>query len=457
MGASFAGFQRIFVANRGEVAARVRRTCERLGITPVFGVSEADRDAPWCRGMEQVVLGPARATESYLNLERVALAARESRCSALHPGWGFLSENPRFVSLCEAHGVTFLGPPAHVMHLMGKKTPAKQAMARAGLTLIPGSDGILMDAAHAREVADGVGYPVLLKAESGGGGRGMRIARATTEVEQAYEEACAEAVAAFGDGRLYLEKLIEGGRHVELQLLADRYGAVVHLGARDCTVQRNHQKLIEESPAGEVPPEELARTLEAACQATAQIGYTGAGTMEFLLDDAGVMRFMEMNTRLQVEHTVSEMRSGIDLVEQQIRVAAGHRLPFEQGQIALQGHAIELRINAEDPSDGFRPAPGLLQQWQPPTQSVQLRIDTHVEQGYAVPPFYDSLLCKLIAQGKTRDEAIERAIEALTAFRCEGPATTIPMHLSILRSEAFRSGRYTTRAIPGWPPEGEES
>jgi acetyl-CoA carboxylase, biotin carboxylase subunit len=398
------------------------------------------------------VLGPARAAESYLHLERVVDAARQSRCSALHPGWGFLSENPRFASLCESHGVTFIGPPAHVMHLMGKKTPAKRAMAKAGLAVIPGSDGILRDAAHAREVAEHVGYPVLLKAESGGGGRGMRVSRAAAEIATAYEEASAEATAAFGDGRLYLEKLIEGGRHVEVQLLADRYGNVVHLGERDCTVQRNHQKLIEESPAPVVAAPELAKTLDAACRATAQIGYTGAGTMEFLLDDAGTLRFMEMNTRLQVEHTVSEMRSGVDLVEQQIRVAAGHRLPWTQAEVRLAGHAIELRINAEDPNDDFRPAPGLITRFAPPPGSAAVRVDTHVESGYVVPPFYDSLLCKLIVRGDTRDQAIERAIAALEAFVCEGPATTIPMHLAILRSDAFRRGDYTTRAVPGFPP-----
>lgn len=449
-------FHRIFVANRGEVAARVRKTCERLGIVPVFGVSEADRDAPWCRGHEQVVLGPARAAASYLNIERVVEAARQTRCSALHPGWGFLSENPRFVSMCEAYGVSFIGPPAHVMHLMGKKTPAKRAMGAAGLALIPGSDGILRDAAHAREVADAVGYPVLLKAESGGGGRGMRVARSASEIERAYEDASAEALAAFGDARMYLEKLIEGGRHVEIQLLADRYGSAVHLGARDCTVQRNHQKLIEESPAIAVAPAELERTFDAACRATSQIGYTGAGTMEFLLDEGGTLRFMEMNTRLQVEHTVSEMRSGVDLVEQQLRVAAGHRLAFKQADLHLSGHAIEFRINAEDPSDNFRPAPGVVERWEPPQLSADVRVDTHVEPGYTVPPFYDSLLCKLIVRGATRAEAIERSIAALEAFTCKGPATTIPMHLAILRSEAFRRNEYTTRAIPGWSSPEEK-
>ena len=455
-GSRLSGFRRVFVANRGEVAARVRRTCERLGITTVFGVSEADRDAPWCRGHEQVVLGPPRASSSYLDIERVVNAARESRCSALHPGWGFLSENPRFASLCEAHGVTFIGPPAHVMHLMGRKTPAKRAMARAGLTLIPGSEGPLDGADDARGVADKVGYPVLLKAESGGGGRGMRIARSAADVATAFEEATAEARAAFGDERVYLEKLISGGRHIEVQLLADRYGQVVHFGERDCTVQRNHQKLIEESPATTVAPEELARTLEAACRATAEIGYTGAGTMEFLLDESGTLRFMEMNTRLQVEHTVSEMRSGVDLVEQQLRVAAGHRLSFTQAELCLSGHAIEFRINAEDPESGFSPTPGLIERWEPPASTGDVRVDTHVEAGYVVPPFYDSLLCKLIVHAETRAEAIARAVAALEAFTCEGPATTIPMHLAILRSEAFRSGQYSTRAIPGWPSTRED-
>lgn len=323
--AGFVGFHRLFVANRGEVAARIARTCDRLGVTPVFGVSEADADAPYVEGRESVVLGPARAAFSYLDPVRVVQAAKQARCTAVHPGWGFLAENPRFAALCEQHGLTFVGPPAHVMHLMGKKTPAKDAMRAAGLTLIPGSVGVLADAEEARRVADEVGYPVLLKAESGGGGRGMRVARSADEVASAYQDASAEARAAFGDPRLYLEKLIEGGRHVEIQLLADRYGKAIHLGERDCTVQRNHQKLIEESPSPVLDPEERARTLEAAVRATEAIGYVGAGTMEFLMDEDGTLRFMEMNTRLQVEHCVSEERSGIDLVEEQLRVAAGSR------------------------------------------------------------------------------------------------------------------------------------
>jgi acetyl-CoA carboxylase biotin carboxylase subunit len=445
-----AGFHRLFVANRGEVAARIARTCDAMGITPVFGVSEADRDAPYTRGREVVVLGPARASESYLDPKRVVQAAKQARCTALHPGWGFLAENPLLASLCEAHGITFVGPPAHVMHLLGKKTPAKKAMRAAGLSLIPGSDGVLSSADEAQAVADRIGYPVLLKAESGGGGRGMRIARSSSEVRTAFDEATAEARAAFGDPRVYLEKLIEGGRHIEIQILADRYGNAIHVGERDCTVQRNHQKLIEESPSPVLSEAERTRTLDAAVRAARSIGYVGAGTMEFLLDEGGTLRFMEMNTRLQVEHCVSEMRSGLDLVSLQIEVAAGKRIALSQEDVKLDGHAIECRINAEDPTEGFRPTPGIIEAWEPPN-GEGIRVDTHIEPGYRVPAHYDSLICKVIAHGATRDEACDRMIHALAALRCEGIATTAPMHLAILRSEAFRTNRYDTRTIPGWP------
>ncbi len=445
-------FRRLFIANRGEVAARIGRTCEALGITAVYAVSEADADAAYVNGRETVIIGPGRASESYLDPERIVQAAVQSGCTALHPGWGFLSENPLLVSLCETHGVTFIGPPAHVMHLMGKKTPAKRAMAQAGLTLIPGSDGVLADASAALECAQTVGLPVLLKAESGGGGRGMRIVREMDGLKAAYDEASAEAAAAFSDPRMYLEKLVERGRHIEIQVLADRYGHVVHVGERDCTVQRNHQKLIEESPAPGLDPSERAKTLDAAVEAAQRIGYVGAGTMEFLLDAEGTLRFMEMNTRLQVEHSVSEMCSGIDLVEQQIRVAAGHRLPFTQEGVRLSGHAIGSRINAGDPYDGFRPAPGTITRWVSP-RGPGIRVDTHVTDGYTVPPFYDSLLCKVIAHGADRAQAIDRMIAALDALVCEGVPTTVPMHIAILRSHAFRENAYDTGGIPGWPPK----
>ncbi len=439
---------------------RVARACDRLGITPVFAVSEADRAAPYTRGREVVVLGPGRSAQSYLDVERVVQAAVQTRCSALHPGWGFLSENPLLATLCAQHGVTFVGPPPHVMALMGSKTPAKRAMRAAGLTLIPGSDGPLASVEEARAVADATGYPVLFKAESGGGGRGMRVARQASEVEAAFTDAQNEARAAFGDERVYLEKLLEGGRHVEVQVFVDRYGNAVHLGERDCTVQRNHQKLIEESPSPWLDEALRAETCARAAAAAAQIGYVGAGTMEFLLDLSGgapgVLRFMEMNTRLQVEHSVSEERSGIDLVVAQLETAAGRPLRQRQSQIELRGHALECRINAEDPAANFRPAPGRITRWQLPAAEAlpagALRIDTHVETGYEVPPHYDSLLCKVITRGADRAEAIAHMITALESLVCEGVPTTIPMHLAILRSPAFASGDYDTRRLPGWPP-----
>jgi len=443
-------FRRLFIANRGEVAARIARTCDALGITPVFGVSEADRSAPYLRGREAVVLGPSRASESYLAADRIVQAAVQTRCSAIHPGWGFLAENPLFASLCEAHGVTFIGPPPAVMQQLGRKTPAKSAMAAAGLKLIPGSDGVLRDAAQALEVAEAMGFPVLLKAESGGGGRGMRVVRAADGVKEAYDSAQAESLAAFADGRLYLEKLIEGGRHIEIQLLADEYGNVVHLGERDCSVQRKHQKLIEESPALVLSDVERAHTLAAAVRATQAIGYVGAGTMEFLLDDGGELRFMEMNARLQVEHPVTEMRCGIDLVEAQIRVAAGEPLWFTQDDVELRGHAIECRINAEDPSNAFRPSPGVVEKWVVGSGDPSVRVDTHVESGYEVPPQYDSLVCKVIAWGEDRDAACDRLADALRNMRCDGISTTIPMHLAVLSSKDFRENRYDTRSVPGW-------
>ncbi|MCP4448028.1 MAG: acetyl-CoA carboxylase biotin carboxylase subunit [Myxococcales bacterium] len=444
-------FHRILIANRGEVAERVARTCEAMGIVPVMAVSKADEDAGYTEGRETICLGPAGSSKSYLDMERVVQAAVQTGCTALHPGWGFLAENPRFAALCEAHGITFIGPPPHVMRLMGKKTPAKAAMGKAGLSLIPGSDGILSSAEEAKSVAERIGYPVLLKAESGGGGRGMRIARSAAEIKTAYDEAQNESRAAFGDDRLYLERLIEGGRHVEIQILSDKYGNVIHLGERDCTVQRNHQKLIEESPCPSLSDEERARSCDAATRATASIGYVGAGTMEFLLTDDGVLRFMEMNTRLQVEHSVSEMRSGIDLVAEQIKVAAGQPLSMTQDEVELRGHVIECRINAEDPSEDFKPSPGTIQTWKLPNDgSDKVRVDTHVSEGYTVPPHYDSLLCKVIAHGKDREDAIATMKAALDTLVCKGVATTTPMHQAVITSKEFRENTYDTRRVPGW-------
>ena len=445
-------FHRILVANRGEVAVRVARACDALGIAPVFAVSEADRDAPYTRGRETVVLGPARAALSYLDVERVVRAAVSARCSALHPGWGFLSENPLLATLCAQHGVTFIGPPPHVTALLGSKTRAKAAMRAAGLDVIPGSAGVLASADDARRVAAEVGFPVLFKAENGGGGRGMRVARDPGEVEAAYAEAQAEARAAFGGDGVFLERLVERGRHVEIQLFADRFGHAVHLGERDCTVQRNHQKLIEESPSPALSAELRAATCAAAARAIAGIGYVGAGTMELLLD-GDVLRFMEVNCRLQVEHGVSEERTAKDLVIAQIETAANRPLAWRQDELdaalAARGHAIECRINAEDPAADFAPRPGTITTWRPPAGDG-IRVDTHVEPGYVVPPHYDSLLAKVIVRAPDRAAAIAKMIAALSAFEIAGVPTTIPMHLAVLASPAFRAGDYDTRAIPGW-------
>ena len=442
-------FHRVLVANRGEVAARIARTCDALGIEPIFAVSQADREAPYTRDREVVTVGPARADQSYLDPAALVQAALQTRASAVHPGWGFLSENPQFAALCASHGLSFIGPPAHVMQLMGSKIPAKRAMREAGLDVIPGSEGVLSGSEEARRVADEIGYPVLLKAERGGGGRGMRVVREPEELEAAYEDAQSEARGAFGDPSLYLERLVQRGRHIEIQILADRYGNVIHLGERDCTIQRNHQKLVEESPSPVLSDELRERTGLAAARAAAAIGYVGAGTMEFLLDEDGVLRFMEMNTRLQVEHPVTEMRCGLDLMREQITVAAGHRLALGQADVELSGHAIECRINAEDPSEGFRPAPGEITRFRAPSdEGGTVRVDTHVESGYVVPPHYDSLLCKVIAHGRDRDEAIERMRRALSELVCEGVPTTASFHLALLGTSAFRSGDYDTSHIP---------
>lgn len=427
---------------------RVARTCDEMGITPVFAVSQADAQAGYVNDRETVVIGPARSTQSYLNAPALVQAAKQTQCAAIHPGWGFLSENPGFVTLCTQNGITFIGPTASAMRLMGSKSPAKKVMAEAGLRVIPGSDGVVANAGEIRAVADAIGFPLLIKAESGGGGRGMRVVRNADEIQRAFDDASAEALAAFHDERVYVEKLIEGGRHVEIQILADKYGNVVHLGERDCTVQRNHQKLIEESPAPTLPDDERERTLRVVTEAVSRIGYVGAGTIEFLLDD-GKLWFMEMNTRLQVEHTVSEMRSGIDLVQWQLRVAAGHVLNFQQKDIELKDHVIECRINAEDPNDGFRPQPGVISKWTWPTHEW-LRVDTHVEAGYEVPPHYDSLLCKAIAKGGTREEASQRLASALGEFVCEGVPTTAGMHQVILRSDEFLKNDYVCGEQPGF-------
>jgi acetyl-CoA carboxylase biotin carboxylase subunit len=448
-------FQRLLVANRGEVAVRIARACRTLGIAPVGVASEADLGAGWTRAFDEVVcIGPASAARSYLVAERLVQAALQTRCSALHPGWGFLAENARFAALCAQHGIAFVGPRPELMELMGTKTPAKRAMRAAGLAPIPGSDVPLADAEAALDCAREIGYPVLLKAESGGGGRGMRRCADDGELREAFASARAEAESAFGDGSLYLERYLAGGRHVEVQVLCDAFGGGIHVGERECSVQRKHQKLIEESPSPALAPEERAELGSAALRACLGVGYTSAGTLEFLRAPDGALYFMEMNTRLQVEHPVSELVSGLDLAALQIRIAANERLPLAQAGVALRGHAIEARINAEDPARNFQPSPGKLRAFAIPSDlgPGTVRVDTHLEAGDTVPPHYDSLLAKVIAHAGTRALAIDTLLHTLSAARIEGVATTLPLHLAVLASEPFRAGRYDTSAVPGWPP-----
>ncbi len=446
-------FRKLLIANRGEVAVRIARAARELGIRTVCVASEADLGARWLAAMDEVVcIGGSAPRESYLRADRVVQAALQTSSSAVHPGWGFLAENPRFAALCEQHGITFVGPRAAVMREMGLKSPAKRAMRAAGLPVIPGSDGLLESADRALAAANDIGFPVILKADAGGGGRGMRVCRDASSLREGFVAASAEAQAAFGNGKLYLERYLVGGRHIEVQVLADRFGHAVHLFERECSIQRNHQKLIEESPSpalGDAERRELGASTARAAQA---IGYSGAGTIEFLRDEHGRMYFMEMNTRLQVEHPVSEMITGLDIVKLQLEIAANRRLALDQAKIESRGHAIECRINAEDPALGFKPSPGRLEQFEIPCElgPGRVRVDTHLGAGDEVQPYYDSLIAKVIAHADTRDEAIETMTRTLSAARILGVATTIPLHLAVLASSEFRRGKYDTRSIPGW-------
>ena len=448
-------FRSLLVANRGEVAVRIARAARDAGVRAVGIVSSADQGASWTEEFDEVVCvgGPAPA-ESYLRMSAIVQAARQTGCAAVHPGWGFLAENARFAALCEQNGLTFIGPAPSTMERMGLKWPSKVAMRAAGLDLTPGSDGLLTDVDEAVRVAQEVGYPVILKADAGGGGRGMRICRTEAEVREAFPSARAEATAAFGNGALFLEKFVTGGRHIEVQIIGDRFGRAVHLFERDCSVQRNHQKLIEESPSPALSEEKRTELGARAAQAAAAIGYVGAGTIEFLAaPETGRLSFMEMNTRLQVEHPVTEMVTGIDIVREQLRIAAGGAVGFTQDGVSLEGHSIECRINAEDPSDGFRPTPGTLDEFSIPLDlgPGRVRVDTHVREGAEVPPYYDSLIAKVIVHAADRPQAIETMKRTLGGARITGVSTTIPLHLAVLGSDEFTSGNYDTRSIPGWP------
>jgi acetyl-CoA carboxylase, biotin carboxylase subunit len=435
-------FNRVLVANRGEIAVRVIRALHELGVEAVAVYSTVDEHALHVRLADRAVrIGPPSAAQSYLSIPAIIAAANTTGCEAVHPGYGFLSENDEFVHACEDNDLVFIGPPAGVMARMGDKAQAKIEMRAAGVPLVPGAEGIENDA-QARAAADELGYPVLLKAASGGGGRGMRLVNAAHELEGAYAQASNEAMAAFSDGTLYVEKAISPARHVEIQVLCDSHGGVLTCGERECSIQRRHQKLIEESPSPALDTllrEEMEAAAERACR---HIGYRNAGTFEFLVGPDGAFSFIELNARLQVEHPVTELATGIDLVREQVRIAAGEHLPVT-GRAPRSGHVIEIRINAEDPARGFMPAPGRLERFRPPL-GPGVRVDTFAEEGSVIPPNYDSLIAKVIVRDDTREHAIERARRVLTEFEIVGVPTTRNVALDILDSPEFRSGNYST-------------
>jgi acetyl-CoA carboxylase biotin carboxylase subunit len=440
-------FKKILVANRGEIALRVMRACKELDIPTVAIHSEADADSLHVVFADEAVcVGPAPSARSYLDVKTILSACEVTGADAIHPGYGFLAENAQFAEICSVHGVTFIGPTASMMRLMGDKAQARRVMSKAGVPVVPGSEGIVRDPAHAAEIAEGIGYPVMIKATAGGGGKGMRVAWSRAELDTAYPIARGEAESSFGIGDLYIEKLLIEPRHIEFQILGDKYGNVVHLGERDCSIQRRHQKLIEESPSPVMTPELRAQMGEAATRGAREIGYVSAGTVEFLLDARGDFHFMEMNTRIQVEHPVTELVTGVDLVKEQIRIAAGEPIQFGQGDVVLRGHAIECRINAEDPDRGFAPCPGTVTDFYVPG-GPGIRVDTHVYAGYRIPPYYDSMIAKLLAYGNTRAEAIARMRRALGEFVITGVATTIPFHSEMMTDADFCAGRFDTGTI----------
>ena len=440
-------FGRVLIANRGEVAARVAATCRRLGIETVAVTSQVDRSHAWLASVDRVVcVGEAAARESYLNEDAILDAAVRYRCSALHPGWGFLSESASFAQRCQDAGVRFVGPRPVDIQRMGDKALAKTTMTQLGLPTIPGSDGVLPDSASARAAAHGVGYPVLLKAVAGGGGKGMRQVDSDADLEAAWDAATAEAVSSFGDGRLYLEKKLVGARHVEVQVFADRYGNTTHLGERECSLQRRHQKVLEESPSPALTEGARAALLERVAEAVRRSGYRNAGTVELLVDADENAYFLEMNTRLQVEHGVTEVRTGVDLVEWQLREAANQSIQPLIDALQHRGHAIECRINAEDPDQGFKPCPGEVSRVVWP-EGPGIRVDTHLNAGDRIPPHYDATVAKVIAWGKTRDAAMERMRLALAALTVEGVTTNQALHERILNWEPFVTGCYDIHSL----------
>ncbi|PYP90606.1 MAG: acetyl-CoA carboxylase biotin carboxylase subunit [Candidatus Angelobacter sp. Gp1-AA117] len=448
-------FKKILIANRGEIALRVICACKELGIKTVAVYSDADRNSLHVRFADEAIcIGPPRSSESYLNIPAVISAAEITNVDAIHPGYGLLSENANFAEVCESCQVKFIGPPPEVIRLMGEKEKARQAMKQANVPILPGSDGVIANADEAREWARQIGYPVIVKASAGGGGRGMRVIRSEGELEQLFNSAQSEAAAAFGNGNLYMEKFIERPRHIEFQVMGDEHGSVITLGERECSIQRRHQKLLEESPStgvSEALRQDIGRKLQ---DSLSEIGYQNAGTVEFLMDEDGSLHFIEMNTRIQVEHPVTEMVTGIDLVKSQILLADGARLHDVIPKVERKGHSIECRINAEHP-EKFTPSAGKIKTFHTPG-GLGVRVDTATYAEGVIPPYYDSLIAKLITYGRDREEAIMRMRRALEMFIVEGIYTTIPLHRQILQSEEFIAGKLDTKFLERLLPRLQE-
>ncbi|MCK5256644.1 MAG: acetyl-CoA carboxylase biotin carboxylase subunit [Deltaproteobacteria bacterium] len=440
-------FDKVLIANRGEIAVRVIRACNELGIKTVAVYSQADRDSLHVQfADESVCIGKATSKDSYLHIPAIISAAEITDVDAIHPGYGFLSENTHFVEICNSCNITFIGPPADAIQNMGNKSVARETMKRAKVPVVPGSAGIIKDEKEAIKTAEAIGYPVMIKASAGGGGKGMRIAHHRTSLVSGFHTARAEAYAAFSNDDVYIEKYLDDSRHIEIQILADKFGNTIHLRERECSIQRRHQKLIEEAPSPAIDDELRKKMCDAAVRAAKAVGYFSAGTVEFILDDRNNFYFMEMNTRIQVEHPVTEMITGVDLVKEQIRIAAGEKLKISQKDISCNGHSIECRINAEDPGNDFMPCPGKVTRFVCPG-GPGVRFDSHIYEGYAIPPYYDSLIAKLIVHAENRESAVARMRRALNEVIVEGTKTTIPFHLKLLDHEDFQRGEYSTQFV----------
>lgn len=446
-------FKKILIANRGEIALRIIRTCREMGIKTVAVYSTADRDNLHVRFADEAVcIGPPASSESYLNIPKIMAAVEITNADAVHPGYGFLAENADFAEVCQQYGIKFIGPTPEQIRKMGDKITAKETMVAAGVPVVPGSDGLIKDVKHGFKVANGIGFPVMVKATAGGGGKGMRIVWKEEEFEKNWNMARQEAKAAFGNDGIYIEKFIEEPRHIEIQIAGDQHGNVVHLSERDCSIQRRHQKLVEECPSPFMTPELREAMGDAAILAGKSIKYEGVGTVEFLVDKYRNFYFMEMNTRIQVEHTVTEEVIDHDLIKEQIKIALGETLSGKNYYPSM--HAIECRINAEDPANGFRPCPGTIHSFHSP-KGHGVRVDTHVYAGYTIPPYYDSMIAKLICRAQTREEAITKMERALEEFIIEGVKTTVPFHKQLMKDPNFRSGNFHTGYLNDFEFEGE--